>query len=107
MSISNALGANTLDILLCLGMPWLIKTLLPASMRGGPVFIESPTLVYNNAIQILCVIVLYLAAAANHYKLNRTLGIICLVLYSLFVIFIILNEMNVFNLQPSSVCVQS
>ncbi|XP_075214666.1 sodium/potassium/calcium exchanger 5-like isoform X3 [Lycorma delicatula] len=102
MSISNAIGANTLDILLCLGMPWFIKTVLPHSMRGGPVFIESPSLVYNNAIQIACVIVLFLAASANKYRLNKTLGVICLILYLFFIIFIMLNEMNVFKLNSTA-----
>ncbi|XP_039280930.1 sodium/potassium/calcium exchanger 4 isoform X1 [Nilaparvata lugens] len=100
MSISNALGANTLDILLCLGMPWLIKTLLPARMHGGPITIDSPGLVYNNALQILCVMVLYLSAASNRYKLNRTLGFVCVIMYTLFIVFIILNELNVFKLLP-------
>lgn len=27
MGISNSIGSNTFDILLCLGLPWLVKTL--------------------------------------------------------------------------------
>ncbi len=27
MAISNSIGSNTFDILLCLGVPWLIKAI--------------------------------------------------------------------------------
>ncbi|XP_050424111.1 sodium/potassium/calcium exchanger 3-like [Adelges cooleyi] len=79
MSISNALGGNTLDILLCLGLPWYIKTLLPASMNGGPVKMESSDLFFNCMCMIVSVVVLNFAAAANGFKMYKTFGIICLV----------------------------
>lgn len=34
MGISNSIGSNTFDILLCLGLPWLIKTLIVPSSSG-------------------------------------------------------------------------
>lgn len=79
MSISNALGGNTLDILLCLGLPWLIKSLLPASMNGGPVVMESSDLFFNCMCMIGSVFILNLAAAANGFKMYRIFGVICLV----------------------------
>ncbi|XP_050522285.1 sodium/potassium/calcium exchanger 4-like isoform X2 [Daktulosphaira vitifoliae] len=79
MSISNALGGNTLDILLCLGLPWFIKSLLPASMNGGPVIMESSDLFFNCICMIGSVFVLNLAAAANGFKMYKIFGIICLV----------------------------
>ena len=36
MGISNSLGSNTFDILLCLGLPWLIKTLIAPTISGQP-----------------------------------------------------------------------
>ncbi|CAA9995413.1 unnamed protein product [Nesidiocoris tenuis] len=68
MTISNALGGNTLDILLSLGLPWFIKALLPPSMNGGPVAIQSQNLVYNNAAQLICIMVLFSTALLNRLK---------------------------------------
>lgn len=97
MSISNALGANTLDILLCLGLPWMIKTLLPASMGGGPITIQSSGLVYNTAAQIACVAILFATAALNNFSYNKVLGSVCLVMYLTFIGFIVVVETNLFG----------
>lgn len=34
MGISNSIGSNTFDILLCLGLPWLIKASLTPAEPG-------------------------------------------------------------------------
>lgn len=36
LGISNSIGSNTFDILLCLGLPWLIKTLILPTISGQP-----------------------------------------------------------------------
>lgn len=36
MGISNSIGSNTFDILLCLGLPWFIKTLIVPTISGQP-----------------------------------------------------------------------
>ena len=35
MAVSNSIGSNTFDILLCLGLPWLVKSLL-GEVGGDP-----------------------------------------------------------------------
>lgn len=35
MGISNSIGSNTFDILLCLGLPWLIKASLTPAEPGN------------------------------------------------------------------------
>lgn len=35
MGISNSIGSNTFDILLCLGLPWLIKASLTPAVEGN------------------------------------------------------------------------
>lgn len=37
MAISNAVGSNIFDILVCMGLPWLLRTMV----IGGPVEIYS------------------------------------------------------------------
>lgn len=95
MSISNALGANTLDILLCLGLPWFIKSLMPASMNGGPVQMETNSLFFNCVCMIISVFVLNIAAAANGFKMYKTFGCICLVGHVVIITVFVLNGLNV------------
>ncbi|XP_024083436.1 sodium/potassium/calcium exchanger 3-like isoform X1 [Cimex lectularius] len=104
MTISNALGGNTLDILLSLGLPWFIKCLVPESLNGGPVIIESSGLFYNNAAQLACVGVLFLSAAANSFRMDKKLGLVCLVMYMLFIGFIVMVEVDVFHLREPQPC---
>ena len=102
MSISNALGGNTLDILLSLGLPWLIKTQLPSNLGGGTVSIQSRSLVYNNAAQIVCVLLLLATAALNRFRMDRRLGLACLLMYLLFIAYIVTAELRLIPLIPAS-----
>lgn len=92
MAMSNTLGANTLDVLMCLGLPWAIKSL----MTKNDVLIESGALAYSVMSIILCVIGFYGVTAYYKYQLNRHVGIACLIMYLLFLTFAIMLELNVF-----------
>lgn len=94
MSISNALGANTLDILLCLGLPWFIKSLMPASMNGGPVQMETNNLFFNCICMIISVFVLNIAAAVNGFKMYKMFGCICLIGHIVIITIFVFNGLN-------------
>lgn len=93
MAMSNTLGANILDILLCLGLPWTIKCL----MTGREVEILSKALPFSILSIIGCIIVLYAVIAIFRFHLNKKVGFICLFLYTLFLVFAILFVLNIFN----------
>lgn len=92
MAMSNTLGANTLDILLCLGLPWLIKIL----MDKKDIEIVSGALRYSVLSIIVCVVAFYAVTALCKYRLNKKVGTICLILYTIFLVFALLFELNVF-----------
>lgn len=92
MAMSNTLGANTLDILLCLGLPWMIKIL----MDKKDIKIISYALSYSVLSIIVCVIAFYTVTAFYKYRLNKKVGIICLTLYAIFLVFALLFELNIF-----------
>ncbi|XP_012542250.1 sodium/potassium/calcium exchanger 3 [Monomorium pharaonis] len=92
MAMSNTLGANTLDILLCLGLPWMIKIL----MDQKDISIVSGALRFSVLSIIVCVIIFYAVIVLYKYHLNKKVGIICLILYTIFLIFALLFELNVF-----------
>ncbi|ETE71466.1 Sodium/potassium/calcium exchanger 5, partial [Ophiophagus hannah] len=81
MAMSNIVGSNVFD-LLCLGLPWFIKTAFvdPSS----PVLVNSSGLTYT-AISLICSIVfIFLAVHLNGWKLDKKLGAISLLMYVAF-----------------------
>lgn len=92
MAMSNTLGANTLDILLCLGLPWMIKIL----MSRKDVTIVSGALRFSVLSIVVCVIAFYAVTALYKYCLNKKVGAICLILYAIFLVFALSFELNVF-----------
>jgi Ca2+/Na+ antiporter len=78
MAVANALGSNVFDILLGLGVPWLITACM-----GREVMFKNATsdLLYWICI-LVAVLVLFLAALIfNKWKLNKTMGVILMTLY--------------------------
>uniref|UniRef100_A0A224XMZ1 Sodium/potassium/calcium exchanger 5 n=1 Tax=Panstrongylus lignarius TaxID=156445 RepID=A0A224XMZ1_9HEMI len=97
MGISNSLGSNTFDILLCLGLPWLIKaSFLPTSAGHHYVGINSRGLEYSAISLLSTLLMLYIAFAANKFKLDSKVGHTCLIMYLGFLILATLIELNVF-----------
>ncbi|XP_067005320.2 sodium/potassium/calcium exchanger 5 isoform X2 [Anabrus simplex] len=100
MGISNSIGASTLDILMCLGLPWLIKTL----MHNEPVKIISSGMSYNCLALLGLIIVFYLVVLLFRFHLSRRLGVTCLVLYAIYIVFAVLEEMNTFFFVNPPIC---
>ncbi|XP_051166371.1 sodium/potassium/calcium exchanger 4-like [Leptopilina boulardi] len=100
MAMSNTIGANTLDILFCLGLPWTIKVIL----SGKDVQIQSSAIAYSVLAIIICVVGFYAVTAYYGFKLNKKVGLACLVMYTLFLIFAILLELNTFFFVNRPMC---
>ncbi|GFG35536.1 hypothetical protein Cfor_08272 [Coptotermes formosanus] len=100
MGISGSIGANTLDILLCLGMPWFIKCIVQIIQTGdtssSTVHIISEGVTYNCFALISCVLLLLAVLAAFRFLLGKCQGFTCLTMYIIFITFSVLMEMNVF-----------
>ncbi|XP_065093021.1 sodium/potassium/calcium exchanger 4-like [Ochlerotatus camptorhynchus] len=97
MGISNSIGSNTFDILLCLGLPWLIKALaFPAVAGNNWVALNSTGLTYS-AISLLSTLCgLYIAFWSNRFKLDWKVGLTCTSMYIAFLTVSSLIELNVF-----------
>lgn len=94
MIISSALGSNTMDILLCLGLPWFVKCLLPASMNGGPVVMETNSLFFNCVCMMASVAFLDLAAVVSGFEMHKPFGVMCLVGQVTVITAMIVNGLN-------------
>ena len=107
MSISNTLGANTLDILLSLGMPWFVKNSLPPKYGGGVIRLSTGDLMFNCVGLASSVLILNIIAAANRYRMNRIFGFSCLFSYfGIIILFVIvsLGIVGIFSVSNGSAC---
>jgi Ca2+/Na+ antiporter len=107
MGISNSIGSNTFDILLCLGLPWFIKAAFLPSNDGHYIAINSRGLEYSAISLLSTLLLLYVTFSCNKFKLDRKVGIACLVMYALFLIFASLIELNVFFVVNLPTCGRS
>lgn len=96
MSISNSIGSNTFDILVCLGLPWLIRASMISSDPVNYIKINSGGLEYSTMTLLLSLVLLYAILACNRFYLDKKVGFISLILYCCFLVFASMFEMNVF-----------
>ncbi|KAG7153620.1 sodium/potassium/calcium exchanger [Homarus americanus] len=95
MAVSNAIGSNVFDILLCLGLPWFLKTAI--IYPGTTVPVESRGLLYSTVSLFSTVIFLIVATHMNGWKLDKKYGVVLMFWYLIFMVFASLYELNVFG----------
>ncbi|XP_045472225.1 sodium/potassium/calcium exchanger 3-like isoform X2 [Harmonia axyridis] len=97
MGISSSIGSNTFDILLCLGIPWFIKTAFyPTYPDRHWIQINSSGITYS-AVSLLSTLVLFYGGLyLNKFRLDWKIGLGCLALYGGFLTMASLIELNVF-----------
>lgn len=89
MALSNVIGSNIFDVLICLGLLWFLKGVIVA-----PVSIATEGLQFTSVSLLVTVVFVVLAIALNGWKLDLKLGIICLVVYLIFITFAVVRELG-------------
>ncbi|XP_076625045.1 putative sodium/potassium/calcium exchanger CG1090 isoform X2 [Colletes latitarsis] len=105
MAVSNAVGSNVFDILVCLGLPWFIQTAM--IQPGSHVNVTSRGLTYSTVSLLSTVVFLVLATHLNGWKLDRRYGVVLMLWYLVFIVFASLYELNVFGEMNPPVCFSS
>lgn len=106
MGISNSIGSNVFDVLLCLGLPWFLKaTFFPKVPHQHYVQINSQGFVYSSISLFSTLIIFYLSLLIGKFQLTRTVGIACLVTYAIFLVFASFLELNTFFVVNLPICV--
>uniref|UniRef100_A0AAG5CQQ7 Sodium/calcium exchanger membrane region domain-containing protein n=1 Tax=Anopheles atroparvus TaxID=41427 RepID=A0AAG5CQQ7_ANOAO len=95
MAVSNAVGSNVFDILICLGLPWFIQTAI--IKPGSHVNVISKGLTYSTLSLLSTVMFLLFATHLNGWKLDKRLGIVLMFWYLLFITIASLYELNFFG----------
>uniref|UniRef100_A0AAY4E621 Sodium/calcium exchanger membrane region domain-containing protein n=1 Tax=Denticeps clupeoides TaxID=299321 RepID=A0AAY4E621_9TELE len=102
MAVSNSIGSNVFDILVGLGLPWAVQTL--AISYGSTIHLNSKGLIFSVGLLLASVFLTVLGVHLNKWTLDRRLGIVCLLLYSVFLCFSILIEFNIFTFVNLPTC---
>ncbi|XP_020778758.2 sodium/potassium/calcium exchanger 3 [Boleophthalmus pectinirostris] len=84
MAVSNSIGSNIFDILLGLGFPWALRTLVVD--HGSVVHINNKGLVYSVILLLASVLLTVMSVHLNHWKLDRRLGFGLMFLYAVFLL---------------------
>ncbi|GFT19340.1 hypothetical protein NPIL_593991 [Nephila pilipes] len=95
MAVSNAVGSNVFDILLCLGLPWFLQTVVVSP--GSKITVRSRGLTYSTITLLLTVVFLLVATHLNKWKLDKKYGSILLVWYGIFMVVAVLYESSIFG----------
>lgn len=95
MAVSNAVGSNVFDILLCLGLPWFLQTAIVKP--GSHIIVRSKGLTYSTLSLLSTVLFLLVTTYLNNWKLDKKHGIIMMIWYVAFMIMASLYELNVFG----------
>ena len=93
MAVSNTVGSNTFDVLLCLGLPWLIK----AAAWNVPIEISSRGLFVSCFFIVGSVAIAFFILYLNSWVLNQKVGCIFIVIYFIFLGASVSMEMFVFG----------
>uniref|UniRef100_A0A672FS60 Sodium/calcium exchanger membrane region domain-containing protein n=1 Tax=Salarias fasciatus TaxID=181472 RepID=A0A672FS60_SALFA len=84
MAVSNSIGSNIFDILLGLGFPWALRTLVVD--HGSTVSINNKGLVYSVVLLLASVFLTVMSVHLNHWRLDRRLGLGLMFLYAIFLL---------------------
>ncbi|XP_068688374.1 sodium/potassium/calcium exchanger 4-like isoform X2 [Montipora foliosa] len=103
MAVSNTVGSNTFDILLCLGVPWFIKTTLWGNHE--PIVVSSRGLFMSCFFILGSVAIAFFVLFLNKWVLNRKVGCVFIVIYLIFLAGSIFVEMYVFAGFNPSMCI--
>ncbi|KAM4829842.1 sodium/potassium/calcium exchanger 5 isoform 1-T1 [Thomomys bottae] len=101
MAMSNIVGSNVFDML-CLGVPWFIKTVF--TNPSAPVEVNSKGLTYITISLNISILFLFLVVHFNGWKLDRKLGVICLLLYLGLAILSVLYELGIIGNNKTRGC---
>lgn len=119
MAVCNALGSNIFEILVGLGLPWFIQTVLlsrgtPAVVQGQGIFCRIVFWVFSHAVftgmayatacLLSTIVFLLLSTHLNKWKMNKLYGMILMVWYLIFMVLACLYELNFFGLVSLPSC---
>lgn len=88
MAISNAIGSNIFDILIGLGMPWLLAIIF----FGRTIVVDNTNLISSIILLFATVICISFLFIVRRFKLGKKSGLFLIGLYLAYIIWLIVNN---------------
>lgn len=85
MAVSNAVGSNTFDILICLGLPWFVYILL----TGQNMVVATENLSSSILLLFFTVLAIFFVLAVQKFKIGRKAGYFLIILYVAYLLYTI------------------
>ncbi|XP_006811684.1 sodium/potassium/calcium exchanger 4-like [Saccoglossus kowalevskii] len=105
MAVSNCIGSNVFEMLLCLGVSWLISSFLPPfNVHHHTVKMLENGLTYISLMLLGTILAVNVAIVCNNYKMDRKLGVFLICCYVAFVVISVMYEMNIFGAVSLPMC---
>lgn len=99
MACSHTVGSNVFDILLCLGLPWTLKTTIFETKSS--IVLNSHGLYISSFFIMASILLTFLMMHFNDWTLTKTVGYTYIVVYVVFITIACIIELNVFgNFNP-------
>jgi K+-dependent Na+/Ca+ exchanger-like protein len=83
MAVANAVGSNVFDILIGLGLPWLLVLIF----QGGVIEVGTGDLLTSTFLLVGTVVLLFIFLT-THHKLTRWEGVILILVYAAYVLWV-------------------
>jgi len=90
MAVSNAIGSNVFDILLGLGLPWVLSALI----YGDGITVDAANIVPLSIILFGTLVGVYVVALLSGFRLSKPVGLIFFSFYFIFVAYNLLHEFH-------------
>ena len=90
MAVSNAIGSNVFDILLGLGLPWMLSSLI----YGEGITVDAENIVPLSFILVGTLVAVYMVALISGFRLSKPVGLIFFSFYFIFVAYNLLHEFD-------------
>lgn len=96
IGVSQSMGANSLAILMALGIPWFVRTLVDgAGSTDASITIYSYGIEFTIISLLLATALLYVTLACTKYRLKKVVGVTLFAIYAVLITFAILVEMDI------------
>ena len=95
MAMSNSIGSNVFDILICLGVPWFLENTIVKPFTI--IHIYSGGIFYSAGVLLGSIIILMSCFILNKWKMDKRFGLIMFVLWAIVTVLTCLFEYDVFG----------
>ncbi len=95
MAMSNSIGSNVFDILICLGVPWFLESTILKPFTV--VHVYSGGIFYSAGVLLGSIVILMSCFILNKWKMNKKFGLIMFVLWTIVTVLTCLFEYDVFG----------